>query len=308
MNEYPIIITGINGFVGTNLSAFLKVKGKDTIGVSRNPSKNEISYKELTRRFLSNSKSLIHLSGIAHDIKNNFNEENYFNINTELTKNIFDTFLESKCKNFIFLSSVKAVSDEVLGILTEDTIPNPIGPYGKSKLSAEKYIFSKKIPKNKRVYILRPCMIHGPGNKGNLTLLYKFVSNGLPWPLGSFDNKRSFCSIENVLFVILELIENNNILSGVYNLADDKPLSTNEVIGLISKSKNRNPIIWSLNKNFIQLIAKIGGKVNLPLNPERLKKLTESYVVSNTKIIKQIGKSLPVSSKKGMLKTFNSFK
>jgi len=308
LNEYPIIITGINGFVGTNLSAFLKVKGKDTIGVSRNPSKDEISYKELTKRFLSNSKSIIHLAGIAHDIKNNVNDEDYFNINTELTKNIFDIFLESKCKNFIFLSSVKAVSDEVSGVLTEDTIPNPIGPYGKSKLFAEKYIFSKKIPKNKRVYILRPCMIHGQGNKGNLTLLYKFVCKGFPWPLGAFDNLRSFCSIENLLFVILELIENNSILSGLYNLADDKPLSTNEVIELISKSQNKKPLILNVSKKIIKFLSKIGDKTNFQLNSIILKKLTESYVVSNTKIIKQIGKPLPVSSEKGMLKTFDSFK
>lgn len=306
MNEYPNIITGVNGFVGTNLSAYLKLNGKNTIGVSRNPYNSDISYNELTK-FLTNSKSIIHLAGKAHDLKKDINEQDYFKVNTELTKYIFDTFLESDCEKFIYLSSVKAVADEVQGVLTEKTIPNPISPYGKSKLLAEKYILSKKIPKNKRVYILRPCMIHGPGNKGNLNLLYKFVSNGLPWPLGSFDNKRSFCSIENVLFVILELIENNNILSGVYNLADDKPLSTNEVIGLISKSKNRNPIIWSLNKNFIQLIAKIGDKINLPLNPERLKKLTESYIVSNKKIIQKMGKPLPVGSENGMLNTMNSF-
>lgn len=306
MNEYPNIITGVNGFVGTNLSAYLKLNGKNTIGVSRNPYNSDISYDELTK-FLTNSKSIIHLAGKAHDLKNDINEQDYFKVNTELTKYIFDTFLESDCEKFIYLSSVKAVADEVQGVLTEKTIPNPISPYGKSKLLAEKYILSKKIPKNKRVYILRPCMIHGPGNKGNLNLLYKFVSNGLPWPLGSFDNKRSFCSIENVLFVILELIENNNILSGVYNLADDKPLSTNEVIGLISKSNNRNPIIWSLNKNFIQLIAKIGEKINLPLNSERLKKLTESYIVSNKKIIQKMGKSLPISSENGMLNTMNSF-
>jgi nucleoside-diphosphate-sugar epimerase len=306
LNEYPNIITGVNGFVGTNLSAYLKLNGKNTIGVSRNPYNSDISYDELTK-FLTNSKSIIHLAGKAHDLKNDINEQDYFKVNTELTKYIFDTFLESDCEKFIYLSSVKAVADEVQGVLTEKTIPNPISPYGKSKLLAEKYILSKKIPKNKRVYILRPCMIHGPGNKGNLNLLYKFVSNGLPWPLGSFDNKRSFCSIENVLFVILELIENNNILSGVYNLADDKPLSTNEVIGLISKSNNRNPIIWSLNKNFIQLIAKIGEKINLPLNSERLKKLTESYIVSNKKIIQKMGKSLPISSENGMLNTMNSF-
>ena len=50
----------------------------------------------------------------------------------------------------------------------------------------------------KKVYILRPCMIHGPGNKGNLNLLYGVVSKGMPWPLGAFENRRSFTSIGNL--------------------------------------------------------------------------------------------------------------
>ena len=70
------------------------------------------------------------------------------------------------------LSSVKAVADNVVGFLSEDCEPNPKTHYGKSKLLAERYILSKNIPDNKRVYILRPCMIHGPNNKGNLNLLY----------------------------------------------------------------------------------------------------------------------------------------
>ena len=69
----------------------------------------------------------------------------------------------------------------------------PSNYFGQSKLLAEEYILSKEIPNDKHVYILRPCMIHGPGNKGNLNLLYKIVSKNIPWPLGAFENKRSFC-------------------------------------------------------------------------------------------------------------------
>ncbi|MEI5579362.1 SDR family oxidoreductase, partial [Streptomyces brasiliscabiei] len=86
-------------------------------------------------------------------------------------------------------------ADQVVGELVEDVIPNATTHYGKSKLLAEKYILTKQIPESKRVYVLRPCMIHGPGNKGNLNLLYNLVSKSIPWPLGAFDNKRSFCSI-----------------------------------------------------------------------------------------------------------------
>jgi len=159
----------------------------------------------------------------------------------------------------------------------------------------------------KRVFILRPCMIHGPNNKGNLNLLYGLVSKRIPWILGSYENKRSYCTVDNLSFVIKELIINKKISSGIYNIADDLPLSTNELIFLISKSKNNSPLIFNVSKSFIEIIAKIGDKIPLPLNSRRLEKLTESYVVSNQKIKKAIGKSLPINSKEGLLSTFKSF-
>ena len=151
-------------------------------------------------------------------------------------------------------------------------------------------------------------MIHGPGNKGNLNLLYKLVSIKFPWLLGAFDNQRSFCSIDNLLFVIRELIQNENILPGIYNISDDVPISTNDVIKLIHKSLNSDPVIWRVSKRLIKNIAKLGDKINLPLNSERLKKITESYIVSNNKIIKAMGKNLPINSEEGLLETFESFK
>ena len=66
--------------------------------------------------------------------------------------------------------------------------------------------------------------------------------------------------------------------------------------------------MWRVSKRLIKNVAKLGDKINLPLNSERLKKITESYVVSNKKIINAIGKELPICSKKGLLETFKSFK
>jgi hypothetical protein len=79
------------------------------------------------------------------------------------------------------------------------------------------------------------------------------------------------------------------------------------LIGLIAQSQNRNPKIWNSLKKFIEGVASIGDKLHLPLNTERLQKLTSSYVVSNAKIKAAIGKPLPVSSREGLLKTFKSF-
>jgi nucleoside-diphosphate-sugar epimerase len=289
-----IFISGATGFVGTNLVQYFK--GEYTI----------IPYRK-DSPLVINQTIVIHLAGKAHDLKKTSNLEEYYQVNTEFTKKVFDAFLVSDAKLFISLSSVKAVADEVQGELIEEHIANPITHYGKSKLLAEQYILSKEIPEGKRVYILRPCMIHGPGNKGNLNLLFKLVSKNIPWPLGSFENKRSYCSIDNLIFVFKELIEREDIPSGVYNVADDESLSTNELIGLIADSQDRIPKVWNFSKMFIEGVASIGNKLNLPLNTERLHKLTSSYVVSNAKIKAAIGKPLPVSSIEGLLKTFKSF-
>ena len=255
-----------------------------------------------------NENIVIHLAGKAHDLKNSSNPSEYYQVNTELTKSVFDAFVKSDAKVFITLSSVKAVADQVENILLEEVIPNPLTHYGKSKLLAEDYILSKKIPEEKRIYILRPCMVHGSGNKGNLNLLYKIVSKGYPWPLGAFENKRSFCSIDNLCFIISELIENDQIPSGIYNVSDDKPVSTNELINLISVGLGKKSRIWNVPQSLIKSLSKIGDMLSLPLNSERLYKLTETYMVSNNKIINAINKPLPISAKDGLIKTFNSFK
>jgi nucleoside-diphosphate-sugar epimerase len=203
---------------------------------------------------------------------------------------------------------VKAVADEVEGTLTEAAVPNPKTHYGIAKRQAEEYILAQKLPKGKRVYILRPCMIHGLGNKGNLNLLYQSVAKGLPWPLGDFQNKRSFLSIDNLCFVVKELLDNTTTPSGIYNMADDEALSTNQLIALLGKSLEKKNKILNIPASWIKIIAKLGDTLNLPLNSERLQKLTENYVVSNDKIVKAIGKPLPISSTEGLLRTFQSFK
>jgi nucleoside-diphosphate-sugar epimerase len=295
-----ILVTGFSGFVGVNLIKYL---------VSKSYLVEDLCLRDLNWKsnFDIGDKVIIHLAGKAHDLKKTLNPDEYYQVNTELTKTVFDAFLASDAKVFIALSSVKAVADVVHGELTEEYIPNPITHYGKSKQLAEQYILSKKIPEGKRVYILRSCMIHGPGNKGNLNLLYKLVSKGIPWPLGAFENKRSFCSIDNLIFVFKELIEREDIPSGVFNIADDMPLVTNEVISILAESQNRKPRIWNISKSLIEHAAKIGNIFKLPLNEERLQKLTDSYIVSNKKLMSAIGKPLPVSSREGLFKTFQSF-
>jgi nucleoside-diphosphate-sugar epimerase len=301
-----ILITGASGFIGKNLIKELLSKSLNILSFSRSYG---MDYEKISSKYLDEQgvEVIIHLAGKAHDLKNKFNEKDYFKVNTDLTIFIFDEFLKSNAKTFIYFSSVKAVKDHYAEILLEDTTPTPYTAYGKSKFNAEKYLLSKTIYSDKRIIIIRPSLIHGPGNKGNLNLLYKLVSKNIPWPLGAYNNCRSFCSIDNLCFVINELISRPEIPTGIYNIADDDSVSTNRIIELIGFSLNRKPIILSFNKKIILFIAKVGDIIKLPLNSERLAKLTESFIVSNLKIKTTLGKKLPLTTEEGLLKTFKSF-
>jgi len=318
-----VLVTGINGFVGTNLYKSFGldylIYGLDIDNNHRIPQKRFFTWNNLHQ--IPAFDIVIHLAGKAHDTQNTSSLQEYKDINVGLTQIIFQFFLKSSGTKFIFFSSVKAVTDTMKGDeLTEDVLPDPKTPYGKSKLEAEKYISDelakwregeKAVGKDngwKKVYILRPAMIHGPGNKGNLSILISFLRKKLPWPLGAYENKRSFCSVDNLLYIVKQLIE-KDVDSGTYQVADDESLSTNELIRVISESLGKRANIWNISPRLINLIVKAGDIFGFPLNSERLKKLTESYTISNRKIKNAIGlEQMPIRAIDGMKTTIEYFK
>ncbi len=311
-----ILITGVHGFVGTNLVKALSsrntIYGLDIISPNNEGIKYTFNWDDLEKDgMIPEVDVIIHLAGKAHDTKNQSAADVYFKVNTDLTKKIYDYFLKSSAKKFIYFSSVKAAADRVeVDLVDETVVPAPKGPYGESKIAAEEYIRAKedeRIKAGKDTYILRPCMIHGPGNKGNLNLLYGVVKKGIPWPLGAFENKRTFTSIDNLCFIIKGILT-KQIESGIYNINDDEAVSTNELIEIICEATGRNAQIWRIPRMIMEGVAKLGGLLHLPLNPERLQKLTENYVSSNAKIKKALGvDKLPVRAKDGLMKTIKSF-
>lgn len=330
-----ILITGVHGFVGSNLVEYLKGEnefyGLDIVSLEKDGIVKTFSWDDLDTGLVPAVDAIIHLAGKAHDTKNKSAADVYFKVNTGLTQKIFDYFMASGAKKFIFFSTAKAAADRVEGVLTEDVVPSPVGPYGESKIKAEEYILDKMkdgdssttlgmteeklgmtggklgVAEGKQVYILRPCMIHGPGNKGNLNLLYSVVSKGIPWPLGAFENRRTFTSVENICFAVNGLLT-KDVESGIYNMGDDEALSTNELIEVICSTLGKNAHIWKISKGFMTGCAKIGGWLHLPLNPDRLQKLTENYVSSNEKIKKALGvEKLPVDAREGLRRTIKSF-
>jgi len=283
------LITGAYGFVGTNLCKYLVEKGYMCDALDIPPARREgvpyasfYNWDELG--MLGSYDCVVHLAGKAHDLKKVASEQSYFEVNVGLTQKIF-TAAEGKTKRFIYFSSSKASADG--------------NAYGRSKLAAEQWL-------NGRAIVLRPAMIHGPGNKGNLNLLWGVAKRGIPWPLAAFENKRSFTSIGNICAAVEALAEKGT--NGVYPIADDDTLSTNRLIELIAEACGKRAKLWRIPKGLMMFAAKIGDVLHLPLNTERLGKLTEDSFVDNAALKKALGwTKMPIAVEDGMRKTLASF-
>lgn len=311
-----IFITGVSGFIGTGLVDYLQqTAGISLFGHSQNAESTKLKFKDHKIEIISHYSAavfdnlgidcVIHLAGIAHDLSNKYRPQDYYTVNFEGTKSVFEAFIKSNAKKIIFLSSIKACVDSSDEPVDEETPANPVSDYGKSKRMAEAFMEQQALSEGKNVYILRPCMIYGKGNKGNLNSLYRYVKSGLPYLFGAYSNRRSFLSADNLNFILREFLENVHP-SGIYHLADEGPLSTNELVALIASSLGRKPRIWNIPVSLIEPLSRLGSFLKLP--SDRLKqKLTENLVVSTVKLKHVLRKPLPVDTKAGLLTTLRSF-
>ncbi len=305
--KISVLIAGVTGFIGTHLSKHLSEKGYEVSGLIRRDSATRLMSAFVSQWHywddipdLSTFDVVINLTAKAHDTEDRTEEEEYFRINYGLNNLLFERLLDSTCRRYIYMSSVKAVADTVDGVLSEDDPALPLTPYGQSKWEAEKHLNTHK--EDVGLLILRPVMVYGTGNKGNLSLLYNFVSRGLPWPLAGFDNQRSFLSIRNLCHVV-EMYVAGKLASGTYNVADSDSVSTRQLIEWMAEAIGTKPRFIAIPRPIVRITAKAGDIVHLPLNSERLKKLTENYVVSNRKLINALGHELPFMLKQEMIDT-----
>lgn len=295
-----LILGGKSGFIGQNINNQLR----GTFDLEFLSMRNlDIINKSFT------ADCIVNLVGKAHDHNGNATESDYFQANFELAKQAFQIFLSSRAKVLIHVSSLAAIEEfkSDKGLSEKDEC-NPVSWYGKSKRAAEKWLLSQELPDDKKLIILRPPMVHGPGDKGNLGLLYKFISKGLPYPLAAFDNQRSFISIGNFCYFIEQIIAHNHKLAtGIYHISDDEPMSTSEIINVIKMVTGKNTMNLYIPKFLIKGIAKIGDIIPIPLNTKRLKKMTSNLLISNQHIknVLTIG-NLPLTAKKGLEITIRS--
>jgi len=333
-----ILVTGASGFIGSFLLSALRDAGHEVRAASRSRMEQQgIDYvlaPELGAgadwsRALLGVDAVLHLAGRAHVPSKHADaetEEVYFRFNTEGTRALAEQAAASGVKHFIFLSSCHAVAADYEVQITEKTQPNPVTAYGRSKLEAERAI-RKALSTACAWTILRPPLVYGKGNKANFGLLLKLVKSGIPLPLASVRNRRTFIFVENLVDVIVACLGNPKAFGKTYLPSDGEDVSTPELIRKIAKAnqsfqcsvsndsvshKNtRYPSLATLHSllatpckarlfPFPESILKAIGR--LP-GLGALRKLTSSLYVDSEPLRKDLGWSPRFTMEEGLVKT-----
>ena len=281
------LVTGDSGFIGTYLARRLMQTGYSVKGIDVLPHYSSwtvhpqivgnILEPEAVRRTLRDVQCIIHLAAEHKDF--GVSHSRYFQVNKDGTENLLRCAAEQDVKEFIFFSSVAVYGEQQA--TSEDTAPNPITPYGESKLAAENAVRQwTKEDLSRTGIIIRPTVVFGPMNNANIFRLIKQVCDGRFVWVGNGDQIKSVAYVENLVDATLFLLQNVKPGLEVFNYADSPHLRTRELVNLIaSKAGVRIPslhipatVAVSAAKIF-DLIGAISGR-DFSLTSLRIKKFS----------------------------------
>jgi nucleoside-diphosphate-sugar epimerase len=305
-----ILVTGGSGFIGTYLVELLLKNGHSVKIFDKNPSK---LYPDLViqgdvrdTQLLSNTcKGIDIIYNLAAEHADNVTPSNlYDEVNVGGAINVVTAAKKHNIKKIIFISSVaiyglnKRESDETC-------IPDPFNAYGHSKLNAEKVLikWAEEDKKNSLV-ILRPSVIFGEGNRGNVYNLISQINNGKFIMVGKGNNKKSMGYVANISqFLIQQLSAKTGV--NIYNFADKPDLTSKEIIdiiynelGKVNKFPSIPYFIGLMGGYFFDLLSKITGKT-FPISSIRIIKFTSETSI-NTDKLEATGFKSPYTLEEGL--------
>jgi len=307
-----ILVTGGSGFIGTHLVEALT---RDHHAVQIYDKATSSKYPHLVRlgdvrngedlaQAVAGQELFFHLAAEHRD--DVWPLSLYTEVNVHGAEKLVEAAKKAGCKRVVFLSSV-AVYPLNAGCPDETSAPAPFNPYGASKLAAEA-VFQKWAEEDPQasILIVRPCVIFGENNRGNVYNFLKQFSTGRFLMVGNGQNRKSLAYVGNLVSFLLAKLQASPGLH-LYNYADKPDLSTNELIRIAQESfgssggisRMRVPYLIGLAAGYwFDLVAAVTDR-KLPISSIRIKKFCAETTVSTAKLERE-GFKRPYSLEEGL--------
>lgn len=311
-----ILVTGGTGFIGSHLLPVLYKQNLQITLAIRHHLSNEFNlpYKIVEvgeidentdwTKALKEVDTVIHLAARAHQLNDRAinPEAEFLRTNCEGTRTLVKAAIASGVKNFIFISSIGAMTTLSEDIITDEYPCRPDSPYGRSKLQAEEGLIELCQNSPMTWTILRPTLVYGAGNPGNMERLMKLIKTGFPLPLGSINNRKSFVYVGNLVDAIITCINHPNAKNQTFIVSDGEDLSTSELSRRLGKALGKSPLLLPVPPELLRLTTKLLGKADIG------DRLSGSLQVDSNKIQQMLDWTPPYTVDQGLQATADWFK
>jgi len=290
MANKSILITGIHGFVGSNLVPLLhsnyRIYGLDIVSKSNIDILKTEHWNDIEQ--IPVCDIVLHLTGKAHSIPKTKEEVKvFYDVNLNLTKKLCFGLEKTGIPNsFIYISTVAVYGLESGEAITEESPLLGTSPYALSKIQAEQFLTEWCELNNVILTILRPSLIAGPNPPGNLGAMIHGIKTGKYLNIGGGKARKSVLMVQDVANLIPLVADKG----GIYNICDSNHPSFSELESVICKQLNKSNVI-SIPIFLATIIAKIGDLLGrrAPINSDKLSKITNSLTFSNDKAKRELG-------------------
>jgi len=259
-----IVITGCGGFVGAALAARLRSSGHDVVPVAtelllvRQPSSSAA-----IDSLLRGANAVIHLAARAHVmVENHLDPLNeYRKSNVEGSLVLAEAAVRMHVPRFVFVSSIGVLGNRSGGaVFTEQDTAAPVEPYAVSKWEAECALRALETKSSLEVVIVRPPLVYGPRVKGNFLRLLRLVSSGMPLPLGSIENRRSYIGVDNLAAFLIACAFHPAAAGRLFLIADGEDVSTPELLRLMAASMHKPSRVFPFPMPLLSAVAAAVGR------------------------------------------------
>ncbi|MFN7949655.1 MAG: NAD-dependent epimerase/dehydratase family protein [Blastocatellia bacterium] len=310
MKPGRVFITGAAGCIGSALTKRLSAGGAQVVALVRDPQRaahisalpgveivtGDLFAREAISQAMRGCDTVFHLAAKVHSSEREARQspEEFTRVNVEGTRCVLEAAIENHISDFVFFSTV-AVYPESDDELNEQTPPAPLTPYGQSKLAAEKLVLARAAQTGMHAVVLRPAVVYGPRDRGNVSRLIETIRRGRFFIIGDGANRKSMVAVENVVAAALLVAGDERARGQIYNICDERSYTLNEIAATIAEAVGRKPRFPRLPTSVAMLMGRLADAVsrvsgmNLPLSADRVRKLAGNTRYSAAKIERELG-------------------
>jgi UDP-glucose 4-epimerase len=303
-----ILVTGVTGFVGSNLIKPLSGKGYIVTGAVRNKANLQDHAIGDTLRIvevgsidgdvdwgpaLQDVDVVIHLANRAHVMKEQSGDplQEFRRVNRDGTRALAEQAAAAGVKRLIFVSSIKVNGEETAPgkPFTEADKPNIQDPYGQSKFEAEQLLWEIAQASDLEVVVIRPPLVYGPGVKANFRSMMRWLNKGIPLPFGAQKNVRSLVAVDNLVDFIITCIDHPAAVNNTFLVSDGEDLSTTDLLSRMGAALGKPARLLPVPDKILWLLFRAAGK------PQLYRRLCCSLQLNISKATSRLGWTPPVA-------------